>query len=171
MPESEQGAWKFLIETGLIDFERDWIWGFDSKDENEINPYDVALSLAQLLSDTRAEVERETAEGCNCEEVEMGSYDYQVAMKQHSNGKSVDIDICLATEIASLWKLGIRTVESCCGHKKTDGYIAVERIEDVNMMLALGYKDLTNKDPDYPIFRHCFFPKFRPAKDIYLTKK
>ena len=35
-------------------------------------------------------------------------------------GKSVNLDPCIKEEILDLWSKGIRTVNSCCGHKRSD---------------------------------------------------
>ena len=52
------------------------------------------------------------------------------------------IDNCLIDEIKFLWSQGIVTIESCCGHNKARGYIAIDERypEQVQKMLDLGYK-------------------------------
>jgi hypothetical protein len=86
---------------------------------------------------------------CRCVNVAMGSYDNQVVMWtpwRRSDGKhyAACIDACIAHEIASLWALGIKTRNSCCGHGQTGGLIAVYD-ESIPAMLDLGYL----VDPNY----------------------
>jgi len=65
----------------------------------------------------------------------------------------VCVDICLSREIAELWHLGINTVESCCGHNKRLGYIAVSG-EDISKMEGLGYERELEERKDI------FIPKY-----------
>lgn len=81
---------------------------------------------------------------CQCKNIDFGTYDNSVAMWtpwKYSNGKHkcATVDRCLANEIQSLWNLGIKTLECCCGHQKQRSYIAVYD-ESVRQMLELGYK-------------------------------
>ena len=82
---------------------------------------------------------------CKCINVEIQSYDNQTVLEypewfeSSKEIRSAGIDNCLLEEIKSLWKSGIQTVESCCGHNKAEGYISVlER--DAGHMLRLGYE-------------------------------
>ena len=91
---------------------------------------------------------------CRCKNVEFGSYDNTVVMKMpFSNfdclGKPksslVTIDICIATEIASLWKLGVKTINSCCGHGKICGNVVVAD-GSISLIKEFGYElDTTEK--------------------------
>lgn len=70
-------------------------------------------------------------------------------------------DTCLQAELHRLWKLGIRTVGSCCGHGgKYQAYIQVlNKGTHVDRMLALGYEQIP---PDvYGNGQACFRPKSR----------
>lgn len=89
---------------------------------------------------------------CSCVNVDMGSYGAQVSVLT-PQGKMVGIDICVLPEVFSLWKRGIETVESCCGHGKAHGYIAVIPVHEV-AMVALGYE----RDPAAP---HVFLRNVR----------
>jgi hypothetical protein len=60
--------------------------------------------------------------------------------KGQPNDKWVCVDTCLVQEIAELWQLGIETIESCCGHNKALGYIAVQK-KHIEQMKKLGYKN------------------------------
>lgn len=51
----------------------------------------------------------------------------------------VRVDACLVNEIEELWKKGIRTMGSCCGHGRHLGMIQVLP-EDTKKMVALGYE-------------------------------
>lgn len=87
---------------------------------------------------------------CNCVNVEMGSYDAQVVVVT-PQGKQAGIDICVLPEVFALWKRGIQTIESCCGHGREHGYIAVIPAHESDME-ALGYE----RDPVAP---HVFLTK------------
>lgn len=76
---------------------------------------------------------------CNCKNVKIGGYDVTIPIVNPFTGKVVDIDICILSEINHLWWLGIETIESCCGHNKKTGYIAVYPT-DIKRMLFYGYK-------------------------------
>lgn len=72
--------------------------------------------------------------------------------------KDVAVDRCLATEIQSLWKLGIVTTSCCCGHNdsKLPPYIAVLG-RNVKDMEEWGYVHYFNPIiPDADCF---FYPK------------
>lgn len=75
---------------------------------------------------------------CNCVNIKMGSYDNQSAVHT-PDGKLVGIDNCILDEIKNLWELEIVTVESCCGHNITQGFIAVDQ-NSIWKMRALGYE-------------------------------
>lgn len=76
---------------------------------------------------------------CRCKDIEFGSYDACVTVVLPWAGAKVrGIDACMVPEVAELWRQGIRTVESCCGHNQKHGYVAVED-EFFHQMIALGY--------------------------------
>lgn len=52
------------------------------------------------------------------------TYENQVCMPL--NGRVRCIDRCIHHLVAALNAGGITTVQSCCGHKKNDGYITLE---------------------------------------------
>jgi len=54
------------------------------------------------------------------------------------NGGWVSIDICICQEMAELWAMGIKTLNSCCGHNKVLPSVIVEP-EDAKRMEELGY--------------------------------
>lgn len=87
---------------------------------------------------------------CHCKNVEMGSYSNQSVLTT-PQGKIAGIDNCLVDEIKSLWDLGIQTIESCCGHNKVSGYIAVSD-DSIPQMIKLGYlqQDINRPDIFYP---------------------
>lgn len=80
---------------------------------------------------------REEPECCTCHGVEMGSYAGQEAVETPW-GEIAGIDRCILPDVTRLWALGIRTIESCCGHGRASGYIAV-RPEHDDRMVALGF--------------------------------
>lgn len=80
-----------------------------------------------------------------CAGIPFGSYKHHVSMRCPWNERWVCIDACLATEIAWLWLRDVRTIESCCGHGKLAGYIAVEE-GCVEEMRRLGYLNVAEGD-------------------------
>lgn len=93
-----------------------------------------------------AAIEKKETVTCGCVDVDMGSYTATVSVNVPWGDKhAVSIDACLVPEIARLWKLGIRTEESCCGHNKVTGYICVLD-EDAEKMTALGYVQIIGTD-------------------------
>ena len=81
---------------------------------------------------------------CNCENVEIGSYDNQVQMKAWWNNKIICVDECLWKEIHFLWDEKVQTTGCCCGHNKLKPMINVTP-EHHNKMVELGYKSWVNK--------------------------
>jgi len=83
----------------------------------------------------------------------MGSYEVSIPLYNIFTKKQSSVDYCLIKEVVNLWSKGIETIESCCGHNKTSGYIAV-RSQFIIKMIDLGYKpDLSTESPG------CFIPK------------
>lgn len=85
---------------------------------------------------------------------------YQNQAKMPINGRVQCIDWCIHHIVAALNAGGIRTTDSCCGHKKMPGYIALEdgRVlaiyesrEDARMNDNLESK-LNNRPPDHNNF-------------------
>lgn len=69
---------------------------------------------------------------CFCKDVEFGSHANTVSMKapfalENREDGWVGIDSCIASEIAWLWNNGIRTLNSCCGHRKTHSWVIVSK--------------------------------------------
>lgn len=78
-----------------------------------------------------------TVSNVDCGNAEFGTYSGQVNVIS-PNGKIVGIDSCIFSEIIGLWEQGITTIESCCGHRKAESYVAVAE-KDVVKMIQLGY--------------------------------
>ena len=92
---------------------------------------------------------------CICTgEEEFGDYTNMVVFK--FDGKRYQVDVCLEDEIKYLLSQGVKTVASCCGHKKTEGFITVEK-DSVTIMKQLGYERHIN--PHYPDAEEFFKPK------------
>jgi hypothetical protein len=72
---------------------------------------------------------------------------YECDEKLILNGKSVWVDGCLAEEIKELNNKGVRTVASCCGHKKIIPVITVDNddLESRRIMEQLGYQWIETK--------------------------
>ena len=75
--------------------------------------------------------------GCACIGVEFGTYANQEAVTT-PDGKTVGIDRCVLNDVSNLWDIGLSTIESCCGHGKAPGYIAVSP-DQHQQMLDLGW--------------------------------
>lgn len=94
---------------------------------------------------------------CNCDGTEeFGDYT-RMAIIKHKD-KSIQVDECLKEEIEFLLNENITTISSCCGHGKTQGYIAVID-SDIDKMKELGYKKHIN--PNYPSSNNFFIPKYK----------
>ena len=81
---------------------------------------------------------------CHCENVEFGNYDNQITMRLKFEDKLVCIDTCIATEIGYLWHKGIKTLNSCCGHRKLPATVIVDEAS-IEQMKKLGYKNANIK--------------------------
>ena len=93
---------------------------------------------------------------CDCVNIAMGSYDNQFGIKPPFKDYEVGIDKCILAEIIMLWGEGVITIECCCGHNTTDGYIAVKE-ESIQLMKSLDYKNIRN--PSSPESEQFFKPK------------
>lgn len=95
---------------------------------------------------------------CSCVDVEFGSYDAAVVvpMPEHMYGyrdrrvaaglsANLTIDACVLGELQELWRLGVQTRGSCCGHGKGFGYIQVDGPRDAVVMRHLGYQELSGE--------------------------
>jgi|WetSurMetagenome_2_1015567.scaffolds.fasta_scaffold285699_2 hypothetical protein len=69
---------------------------------------------------------------------DFGTYDHTVNINPFWEDKIVSIDKCIYNEVINLWEFGIETIESCCGHCRTNGYIAVKK-EYISRMEKLNY--------------------------------
>lgn len=74
---------------------------------------------------------------CDCTPDIMGTYKSHISVITPW-GETVSVDACMVPELASLWRRGIRTIASCCGHKKACGFVAVKDA-DCATLDALGY--------------------------------
>ena len=72
-------------------------------------------------------------------------------------GTRFTCDFCLEAELFDLWKQGIITVGSCCGHGQKHGFIQVIGGESVKKMHELGYKQIPVDKHGYG--KNCFLPK------------
>lgn len=89
---------------------------------------------------------------CQCNNVEMGSYDNQrtIPVPAHmayykrcrlNNGLQpfISVDKCCVPELVLLWKNGIHTYGCCCGHGKERPYINVAECQYL-AALKLGFR-------------------------------
>lgn len=82
---------------------------------------------------------------CACQGVAFGSYEAQVELVpppflSREDGRGICVDVCLALEVADLWRQGVRTTGCCCGHGKLEPTICVAE-ESIEAMRAAGYKN------------------------------
>lgn len=75
---------------------------------------------------------------CFCDGVEFQTYNNTVGMKapfslDHRDDGWVTIDTCIATEIGWLWKSGVKTLNSCCGHNKDHSWVIVSKDSEAFM--------------------------------------
>lgn len=91
---------------------------------------------------------------CNCKDIDFGSKEnfaqqivvdipdhmkeYKEARLQNGQSLTICIDPCIVDEIKELWRLGITTYGSCCGHKKAESFVNVDE-KDIEKMLSHGY--------------------------------
>ena len=88
--------------------------------------------------------------GCHCIDVDFGTYANTIQLVapfplydilgDEKDTRVVVIDTCIATEIGYLWHQGVRTENSCCGHRKMRPTVVVAP-GSVLKMRELGYKN------------------------------
>jgi len=81
---------------------------------------------------------------CGCSNVGMGTYANATVVTTPA-GKTQYIDNCILPDLLTLWTAGVETIESCCGHGKECGYIAV-RASSIVKMIGLGYMSIGTDD-------------------------
>lgn len=64
---------------------------------------------------------------------------------------NIYVDKCIVDEINYLISQGIKTINSCCGHKILRPSVLVDK-NSVNKMLELGYEKNINSTAPYPEF-------------------
>lgn len=94
---------------------------------------------------------------CSCRDIAMGSYDACVPLRPPFpvRGGVVGIDRCLRSEITELWRLGVITHNSCCGHNLVTGSIVVHK-DSISKMRALGYRAIEHGRPEI------FYARYAP---------
>ena len=117
--------------------------------------YDICKSKRELAIEkgaievTSKELVRvKTKLNCECEGVQIGSYDNQVMLlrPKHMPGENpICVDRCLSGEIQEIWSYDITTTGCCCGHNiiPEKSFIGVA-FEDIPKMKKLGYEVLFN---------------------------
>ena len=87
---------------------------------------------------------------CYCKNISPGSkecYENQTVITNPFTRKEVAIDNCMLSLVKMLWGIGIETIECCCGHNKTYGYIAVTE-DHGDTLKSMGYRiDPRTKSP------------------------
>lgn len=86
--------------------------------------------------------ENKTKWECTCSGKEEAN-DYSRMKVFELEEETYQVDACLEEEIKYLLSMGIKTVASCCGHKRGQGFIAVKK-ESIEVMEQLGYERCIN---------------------------
>jgi hypothetical protein len=98
--------------------------------------------------------------GCTCINIDFGTYERTVGMRCpliERNDGWVCIDICIARAIAEMWALGIKTLNSCCGHGKLKPTVIVAP-EAVRMAWMHGYRMVPATAKENPQgLTNCFY--------------
>jgi len=94
---------------------------------------------------------------CFCFDGITGS-DYTEQCIVEYKDKKVQCDPCLVGELVSLWRQGINTTASCCGHNQTNGGIIVD-FSSIHKMEELGYEKDLFADYHCPGRRDAFLAK------------
>ena len=109
-----------------------------------------------------------------CQNCGLGTYKCSVKMPYGPDDGRF-CDMCLETELFTLWKAGVHTVSSCCGHGRVPPYIQVLHGESVQKMHELGYKQVFNEarpDNQYPSYHaKTYLPCFTPCKECTHASK
>ncbi len=95
---------------------------------------------------------------CNCQDVEIGSYDnqvevpipahmtrYRIARRSAGLSETICIDRCILDEMTQLWAEGVITYGSCCGHNRLPPTVSVG-YPFINYMIINGYEQFKNSD-------------------------
>lgn len=89
-----------------------------------------------------------------CENVPFGSY----ACYETIEELNICVDKCLVKEIKELNEMGIKTIGCCCGHRRLQGFIQVQR-NYVSKMKELGYEQIPVDKNGHG--KWCFKPKIQ----------
>lgn len=136
----------------------------------------IATTLSDLIEKTTDYDIRyklaETRDNILCQLSGLGEYRCSVRMPFKSNSLC---DACLEKELYELWRLGVHTVSSCCGHGRVPPYIQVLHGESVKKMHELGYVKIQNEacpDNPNPAYRpKTYLPCFSPCSQCAKSKK
>lgn len=120
--------------------------------------FGIAVTCCDILAaaksdETKSEVSKFRMENV-CRNSKIGQYYCAINVPF---GTRFSCDLCLEAELYTLWRNGIHTVGSCCGHGKKNPYIQVASGQSVQKMHELGY-EMFQKD-DCGNGENCFKPK------------
>ena len=74
--------------------------------------------------------------------------DYKYNRIKAGLSSKINIDECILKEIKYLWKNGIKTYGSCCGHGIKHSWVNVDESDFVNIE-NLGYEKLYNNENNF----------------------
>lgn len=134
--------------------------------------YLIAGTLADLIAKVKdSYIKKElarTRDELVCQKSRLGQYKCAVKLPfGPDDGRFCDM--CLEGEIYELWKVGVHTVSSCCGHGRVPPYIQVIGGESVKKMHELGYVQIKNEtcpdNPDTAYRAKTYLPCFTPCRE------
>jgi len=105
---------------------------------------------------------------CNCNNIGFGTFgqpDNNRTAVKTILGLRQEIDNCILEEIQDLWRKGVITYASCCGHNKINGSIIIDR-KSIPNVKCMGYVEKKNDDYYYEIY-----PKSIPITNKFKSWK
>jgi hypothetical protein len=88
-------------------------------------------------------------------------------------GEDIPIDKCIANEIEELSNIhNIKTVASCCGHKKEKGFISavIDNDTDKDKIISLGYKYIEDSSRSFVPLSGCKCNENMKTDEIIMRK-
>jgi hypothetical protein len=86
---------------------------------------------------------------------------YRLARVRAGLTPIISVDRCVLGELITLWRKGVRTGGSCCGHNRLPSMINALTPEDGALMEAMGYVRWPEKPGMWPF---TYFAKSVPGK-------
>lgn len=133
--------------------------------KDNMDKADVMLAYINMTDDCSVKyILAEARYELVCKNSKIGSY--SCSMRPPFSSNVSECDYCLEDELFELWKAGIHTISSCCGHGKVPPYIQVLKGDSVKKMEELGYVEIINNccNTDNKAYRpKTYLPCFSPC--------